>query len=578
MSRDRTMSSPGPGRPDEVASKVLRRARVSKMTRALQDRLALANIKINRGWQHRSMESLEPEIERELKRKRTEAQLDFYSDSSSNASGPFSAGMPSSSPLTSGPIFSDELPRSGSSHGSAKRFRMDPPALVPPSHPRTRSTIRPTRAISASWKSSYQLPESSPSFRKHSRLADAAQQNSSQYSETSTIMDDPSASEDDDEDIPIHSFQHINEPQISSSPPRTPPPAQSRSATLRANLFNSASTSTHQDNPYKEGAELLVQFAMSPSPGMPASRAEPFAPATPPAKGTPLPSSGMMHTPGTQLLWGTHGPNTPNTAFNFADFVNVTPSPAQGPWMRTPGTATARTPAAARETRRRLNFDSLMPPPSASSPNMLRSPAFSHTPRTMARRNEGLGMELGGMSRRAHSGTPGIHEFSSKLRKRTPELFKAHETSYQVECTTRYKLLSQFDSYPQHCKLRSNEHPEINHCLSRIIVQISNNSRPCRVTSQSKQSVTCIDGTAKSAIAEPVAIEDSDVLARGVGPWNEVRGDAIETGGDARRWWRWHRQNAASTSHTLVAWCGMSVWRMIGVVRGCPRNEGRRDY
>ncbi|KAI7364075.1 hypothetical protein KC328_g18827, partial [Hortaea werneckii] len=75
------------------------------------------------------------------------------------------------------------------------------------------------------------------------------------------------------------------------------------------------------------------------------------------------------------------GPTTPGTNFNFADFVNVTPSPAQGPWTRTP--RTVRTPATAREARRRLDFDKLMPP--SSSPHVPR-----HT------KGEGLGMELGG--------------------------------------------------------------------------------------------------------------------------------------------------------------------------------------
>ena len=34
-----------------------------QMTRALQDRLALANIKINHGWERKNIKSLEPELE-----------------------------------------------------------------------------------------------------------------------------------------------------------------------------------------------------------------------------------------------------------------------------------------------------------------------------------------------------------------------------------------------------------------------------------------------------------------------------------------------------------------------------------
>jgi hypothetical protein len=75
------------------------------------------------------------------------------------------------------------------------------------------------------------------------------------------------------------------------------------------------------------------------------------------------------------------GQNTPGTNFNFADFVNVTPSPAQGSFARTP--LAGRTPAAAREAIRKLNYDNLMPP--TSSPVLTRNG-----------RNDGLGMELGG--------------------------------------------------------------------------------------------------------------------------------------------------------------------------------------
>ena len=75
------------------------------------------------------------------------------------------------------------------------------------------------------------------------------------------------------------------------------------------------------------------------------------------------------------------GPNTPSSTFNFADFVNVTPSPAQGGWSRTPVSGNLRTPVAARETRRRLNF---------ASPNVGSARASSN------RKGDGLGMELGG--------------------------------------------------------------------------------------------------------------------------------------------------------------------------------------
>jgi hypothetical protein len=75
---------------------------------------------------------------------------------------------------------------------------------------------------------------------------------------------------------------------------------------------------------------------------------------------------------------------TPNN-LNFAEFLNMTPSPAQAQfgssWSRTPVTA-SKTSSAVREARRRLNFDNLMPP-------------SSEGPRT-AMKIESLGIELGG--------------------------------------------------------------------------------------------------------------------------------------------------------------------------------------
>jgi hypothetical protein len=76
------------------------------------------------------------------------------------------------------------------------------------------------------------------------------------------------------------------------------------------------------------------------------------------------------------------GAHTPGPNFDFSEFVNVTPSPAQAQWPRTP--IIGRTPAAAREARRKLNFDNLAPP-TTTSPVLTRSG-----------RAEGLGMELGG--------------------------------------------------------------------------------------------------------------------------------------------------------------------------------------
>lgn len=222
-----------------------------------------------------------------------------------------------------------------------------------------------------SWKTAHSLPESSP---LPARSTARPQYGTSFAFETSTVLDNSSASEDDDQDIPLHSFQ-FSEDHVASSPPRTPPPDVARSARLRNKSFSS----THSEqNPVKEGADLLLYLASSPSPAVRFDKTPMLPPATPPAKSTPLPSS-MMMTPGGPAFYG-FGPNTPSGAFNFADYVNVTPSPAQAAFVRTP--RQLRTPIAGKDERRQSNF--LFSPTSAGP-----------THRTQGRA-DGLGMELGG--------------------------------------------------------------------------------------------------------------------------------------------------------------------------------------
>lgn len=352
------------------------------MTRALQDRLALANIKMSRGWQHRSLESIEPEIELELKRKRSISRADLHSDASSTPSGRcFSTGLPASSPLTA-PMLSDNIVRSGSSQASAKRRKIKAP---PPRRTASTSHLSKSRTASFptahSWNDNAQLSHTSPIVQHQTKASRSSVHIPSSFaSETSTVLDSSSVSEDDDQDIPLHSFQ-FPDSQISSSPPRTPPPDLARSARLRTKSFGSQ-TPGQENHPGKEGADLLMFFASSPLPGNNNQGKTPMQPpSTPPAKGTPLPSS-MMSTPGGHNLLF---PNTPGNPFNFADYLNVTPSPAQGPWNKTPKTPKTpgllKTPNATRETRRRLNF---------ASPNL------SSAPRSSSRGKEGLGMELGG--------------------------------------------------------------------------------------------------------------------------------------------------------------------------------------
>ncbi|KAF2793152.1 hypothetical protein K505DRAFT_306325 [Melanomma pulvis-pyrius CBS 109.77] len=381
--------------PAEVANKVLRRAQVSKMTRTLQNRLALANVKIKHGWESLSLDTLEPRVDVELKRKRPGSSNETASEASSVSERFYPHGLLDSSPLAA-PIFSEDIQRSGSrsgsSHSQSKRPRYGQSLSnqYPGSSNHARVKVRNSGSASASWKNTYQLPESSPIYhRRHARFGNTHAPTLSFVSETSTVPDprSPILSEDDDEDLPITSFQ-LNSSHMRSSPPRaprTPPPAVARSARLRQSGFTAAGAA-RDGQTGEEDANLLMYLATSPSPARPgSSKPRMLAPSTPPPKSTPLPSS-MMSTPGGGgAPFQGFGLSTPSANLNFAEFLNMSPSPAQvnGSWNRTP--AAAKTPAAAREARRRLNFDTLLPPTNDS-------------PRIGTRigKIEGLGMDLGG--------------------------------------------------------------------------------------------------------------------------------------------------------------------------------------
>lgn len=349
------------------------------MTRALQDRLALANVKIQNGWEHMSLDAIEPKIEERVRRKRAASSNDTISDTASTTSSRVhSSAGPASSPLTA-PIFSDELPRSGSSYGSKRTKSGDNIPRLQSSGAMTGRRNRTTAGRQGGWKSNHGLSQSSPIVHtKHARFPSNNPTQVSFVSEHSTVPDDPPSpefSEEDDSDLPVHSFSINASTRITSSPPQTPPPDRRMRKT-----HNVSWSRTPREG--EEGADLLLYLAASPSVDNPrtSKAAVMQPPSTPPCKSTPLPSSHM--TPGMNggSFFG-FGPNTPGTNFNFADFVNVSPSPAQVSWSRTP--IASRTPAAAREARRKLNFDNLMPPTS--------SPVLTRNGRT-----DGLGMELGG--------------------------------------------------------------------------------------------------------------------------------------------------------------------------------------
>ena len=260
-----------------------------------------------------------------------------------------------------------EYPSSYSS--SRKRYRSSPSSIVPPS----------SHSSHSSWKDNHQLAQSSPiKPRKHPNFTTSSGPNLSFFQRSSDTLPEGihainyAAASDDEDELPAHSFN------VRSATPRTPPPVRNRgNAGRRIKDKNGKSG--------EEGADLLLFLATSPSPANPSARARMQPPSTPPPKNKDmnLPSS-MMTTPGGGgLLSVFGGPNTPSQAFDFADFVNITPSPGQRAWPKTP--RTIKTPLTV--NRRSLNFDSFMGP--SASPGM-RDHSSSTT------KHSGLGMQLGG--------------------------------------------------------------------------------------------------------------------------------------------------------------------------------------
>lgn len=270
-----------------------------------------------------------------------------------------------SSPLKEAAIFSDHI-GSGSSNGHRKRnyhTSFDDRVSSSGSNKRFRSSPVAGRSIHPSRASSFhQLTRSSPIKPRKSHFTTSSGPGLSFYEIPELHATNYAAtSDDEDNTLPTHSFN------ITSSPPRTPP--RNRGALNRRKQDKSEKS--------EEGADLLLYLATSPSPANPTSRVRMQPPSTPPPKNLALPSS-MMTTPGGTGAFISAFPNTPSQNFDFSDFVNITPSPAQGAWNRTPGTI--KTPATV--TRRRLTFENFIPQfPTSPNPNG---------------KQTGLGMQLGG--------------------------------------------------------------------------------------------------------------------------------------------------------------------------------------
>ncbi|KAL8844524.1 MAG: hypothetical protein Q9176_001035 [Flavoplaca citrina] len=369
--------------PEEVVvEKVLRRVEVAKMARKLHDRLALASYKTQHGLDNLSPNLVEAHLESTLKRKRPSSSISTSSDASSTASDqPFFSGRLNSSPGTAA-MFSDDFHTSVTANALAKKSIHNPPHThANPSSTYCKRNLTHSMApplgdtSQASWKSAHNLPQSSPGFHQHTHFSAAQAPNLSFASDASTIPNTPpfGSASDDEAHEPLDPPFDMTSSQFRSSPPCTPPPTRSRKS--RNQRRNAAG---------EEGAELLMHLATSPSPANQGLNHKFHPPSTPPSNHQTLPSSVMSHSGPNGFLAGF---STPGQNFAWADFINVTPSPAQGAFgNRTPGLP--KTPLAAKEARRRLNLDSLAA--AGGSPNLTISGRGSTA------RENGLGMELGG--------------------------------------------------------------------------------------------------------------------------------------------------------------------------------------
>lgn len=263
-----------------------------------------------------------------------------------------------SSPLPT-PILSKELSRSTRSRHAATFDPSYLDDLANESRKRLRSDSLDRGASKVSrisWKGSHGLAQSSPTFsRRHSMYRG---KHGSLVPRSDTVMEEgssPAATRrrfDDDQGYDVPSMTHpdvSSSTMLTSSPPRTPPPNHNRS-------FRTHKAAAHDG---EDGADLLLYLANSPTPATFGGKgySRDFLPSTPPSQHAALSSFTPTAGSGLGLNFG-----TPGQQFNFADFVNVTPSPAQPPWGGRTPKAISKTPRTSKELRKRLNFDSLVPP------------------------------------------------------------------------------------------------------------------------------------------------------------------------------------------------------------------------
>ncbi|DAA78232.1 TPA_exp: Uncharacterized protein A8136_4208 [Trichophyton benhamiae CBS 112371] len=411
--------------PSASAKKAIHKIDIAQVSLNLQDRLGLAKVRYERlhGLRRDSDSDADSRPQSQQLQQQQQQHLygqhnGFPSETGSDCSSSDSADARYSTPFTSSPVrspmLSRELPRSARSRHAAtfdiktmqcmtsggssrKRRRCDPAIALAAAAAtagergdsgRRRQTVPKMPRLSFNGGSSASAaPHSSPLVRRqHQRRTYQAMP--SFVSETDTIPDPDIDSTDIDPQLSSrrHHLHHLHhhhheeeEDHQQQQQPCTPPPRRSRF--------------THADDDAAasgSGADLLLYLANSPTPatinGKPATTTTTTTTTT--AAGAASGNDFLPSTPPTQHAapYQLLSTPTPSQPFNFADFVNVTPSPAQRGWSsRTPLTTTAataaattnnttasasggavsrtpRTPRTTKDVRKRLNFDALAPP------------------------------------------------------------------------------------------------------------------------------------------------------------------------------------------------------------------------
>lgn len=391
------------------------------MARKLQTTLHLAGVKAEHGWQNLSVHEIESRNAGGQRTKLMHELLSHRSDSSSSDSE-FSYPMSilSSSPMKRDdqPFHSDSYTINSSNGMSGHRKRHFDSTFQHPSasqqRKRYRSSPTPVRKSARTsqknnnaWKNQFSLAQSSPIKPRRTHFTTSEGPNVSfannltsynipSFTGSSSFMSSTSEEEhnmsqdlnmsQDHAYTPPHfrgAYDIRSSPPPFSSIPQTPP---SHREFRKSGGHKNGWSKDVQDRDHghgdmdismngrlgENGADLLLYLHASPSQTQNSGRMPP--PTTPPSRNMALPSSHMT-TPGGSYPYsaGFGNPSTPNNPhFDFADFVNITPSPAAR--VHASGGGSARTPGTARN--RVLMFD--------------RSPLLGH-----GSESRGLGMKFG---------------------------------------------------------------------------------------------------------------------------------------------------------------------------------------